>query len=159
MGNEKYRYKCDFYPVDADTAGEELERIEREHGKIRPKTVVDESRPTDACLHPVFEWRDDIAAEKYRCGQAKNLMSNLVRVSVYVSGKQEPVRVRTMIRAFSNVSPAGKEGAYVNTETAMQNEEYRAIILDNAKREMTQLRRKYEDLVDLKAVAHEVFWA
>ncbi|NBR91840.1 MAG: hypothetical protein EBS68_18450, partial [Rhodobacteraceae bacterium] len=42
--------------------GETLADIEERHGVIDPHTVVDESRPKNAPLHPVFEWRDDVAA-------------------------------------------------------------------------------------------------
>jgi hypothetical protein len=40
--------------VDAQTAGEELDRIRQEHGTLEPGTVVDESRPEEAPLHPAL---------------------------------------------------------------------------------------------------------
>ena len=62
------------YGVDAQTAGEELARIKREHRILEPATVVEESRPEEAPLHPVFEWCDPKAAEQWREHQASQLI-------------------------------------------------------------------------------------
>ena len=62
-----YKWKvAGLMPVDAQTAGEELNRIYTKNGALNPADIVDESRPEDAPLHDCFEWRDDVAAEKYR---------------------------------------------------------------------------------------------
>jgi hypothetical protein len=83
MTDTKYSYAIDEadeqFGVDAQTAGEELDRIRRRDGTIRPAVVVNESRPDEAPLHPVFEWRDEVAAEKYREHQATKLVK-VVRV-------------------------------------------------------------------------------
>jgi hypothetical protein len=60
--------------ITAQVAGEELERIHKEHGKLTAPLVVDEARPKDAPLHPVFEWDNETAAEKYRLVQARTLI-------------------------------------------------------------------------------------
>lgn len=77
----------DQYGVDAQTAGEELQRIKRVHGLVHPATVVDESRPEDAPLHPAFEWRDPVAAERFREYQASQLIR---RVRVVPVESDEP---------------------------------------------------------------------
>lgn len=63
--------------VDAETAGSELERIHQKHGALKPKIVVNESRPEDAPLHPVFEWDDFVAAEEWRVHTARNLIRSV----------------------------------------------------------------------------------
>lgn len=70
------------YGIDANTAGEELSRIKRAHGLLHPATVVDESRPEDAPLHPVFEWQDPVAAEHWREHQASQLIRRVRVVPV-----------------------------------------------------------------------------
>lgn len=60
--------------ITAQVAGEELERIREEHGTLTPPLVVDEARPEDAPLHPVFEWNNETAAEQYRLVQARTLI-------------------------------------------------------------------------------------
>ena len=57
--------------------GDTLADIENRHGVIDPHTVVDESRPEDAPLHPVFEWCDEIAAEKWRVEQARRVVRSV----------------------------------------------------------------------------------
>ena len=77
--------------VDAQKAGLELDRIQQKYGAIKPKIVVDEARPDDAPLHPVFEWNDVVAAEEWRVHTARNLVRS---VQVITSDKQvEPVYV------------------------------------------------------------------
>jgi hypothetical protein len=82
--------------VDAQTAGEELDRIRQEHGMLEPGTVVDESRPDEAPLHPAFEWCDPKAAELYREHQATNLIKQ-VRVIVPPRSEEPVVRGRADI--------------------------------------------------------------
>jgi hypothetical protein len=81
--------------VDAQTAGEELDRIRQEHGTLEPGTVVDESRPDEAPLHPVFEWCDPKAAELYREHQATHLIKQ-VRVIV-------PPRLNPVVRGRADI--------------------------------------------------------
>ena len=74
----KYAFKHGVrYSIDAETAGKELARIQKEHGVTTPGAVVDASRPEDAPLHPVFEWRDEVAAEGYRKWQARMLIKSV----------------------------------------------------------------------------------
>jgi hypothetical protein len=81
-------------PVDVQTAGEELDRIRAEYGTLTPPVVVEESRPEDAPLHPAFEWRDPIAAERYREHQASQLIR---RVKVVTPAPERPATVRAEI--------------------------------------------------------------
>jgi hypothetical protein len=63
--------------ITAQDAGDELARIQAEHGSLTPQTVVDESRPDDAPLHPAFEWDDSVASERYRHIQASDLIKTV----------------------------------------------------------------------------------
>ena len=89
--------------VSADIAGPELERVKAEHGALTAELVVDEARSEDAPLHPVFEWRDEVAAEQHRMQQAYRLIRALVVVDevkhterpAYVLVTSEETRTRT----------------------------------------------------------------
>ena len=61
-----YEWKIPKYRLPAQKAGEELERIERKHGVVTPRNVLEESRPGKAILHDLFEWNDSRAAERFR---------------------------------------------------------------------------------------------
>ena len=57
-----------FYHATAEQAHEAFEEIRQRDGKLTPAAVVDSARPEESVLHEDFEWRDDVAAEKYRQG-------------------------------------------------------------------------------------------
>jgi hypothetical protein len=73
----KFRNNTRSTGVDAQTAGEELQRICDKNGCLDAAIVVDESRPADAALHPVFQWDDQIAAEEHRKHQARSLIRSV----------------------------------------------------------------------------------
>jgi tRNA A37 N6-isopentenylltransferase MiaA len=83
--------------------GDTLADIEDRHGVIDPHTVVDESRPEDAPLHPVFEWRDEVAAEKWRLEQARRVVRS---VEIVVDHRSESTQI-----AYVNIQ---SQGGYVS---------------------------------------------
>lgn len=130
--------------IPAQEAGEELERIEREHGNITPELVLDASREESAPLHECFEWDNDVAAEKYRISQAGHIIQNLIVTNI--EGHNTPP-----VRAFVNVGTKQK-GEFVGISIAMQNAETRDYVLENAIRELESFRRKYRHLSELADV-------
>ena len=91
----KFRTGNTLAGVDAQDVGEELERIHAQHGSLKPADIVDESRPEDAVLHPVFEWDDQEAAEEYRKWQARYLVRSVVTVKE--DGKTDSAFVHVQI--------------------------------------------------------------
>lgn len=132
-----------LYPVAAQDAGEELERIYDEHGKIEPAEVVNESRPETAVLHPCFEWRDDVAAEKYREEQARGICRCIV-VTKEEKGK-EPIEVR----AIMNV-----QGEYHPTQVIIQHEDKYNALYQSALRELESFKKKFYILSDIERLKY-----
>ncbi len=142
-------YQCKIkMPVSAQTAGEELERIERKNGVVTPSLVLDASRDEKAPLHKCFEWDNAKAAENYRLVQAGMIIRNVTVVHQQTS--TEPI----ITRAFVNTSErgVGKEGAYISIHAAMSDDEQREFTLQQAIIELKQLKRKYQDLAELADV-------
>lgn len=134
-----YQWKMDgLYSVPAQAAGEELERIYDERGKIDPADVVDESRPETAVLHPCFEWRDDVAADKYREEQARSLVRCIV--TVQESDGAAPVKVRAFFHA---------DEAYHPTAVIIREEDKYEQLVRAALGELASFRRKYSVLSNL----------
>ena len=128
-----YQWKTNgIYPVPAQSAGTELSRIYNERGKLDAADVVDESRPDDAVLHPCFEWRNDVAAEKYREEQARALVRCVVMVQE--ADGQKPVEVR----AFFHV-----QETYHPTSVIIQEEDKYTTLLQRALGELAAFRKKY----------------
>lgn len=133
---------------------ERLEEIERRDGAVTAENVLDDSRPAEAVLHPCFEWKDDIAAEKYRLSQSRKLIGNLVIVKDAGTERSEapkPIEVR----AWSNVSDWRDKGRYVATELALSEEKARENILANARNELEMMRQKYQGLIDFNELLRE----
>lgn len=87
-------YSC---PVDPDTTFAELDRIQTANeGLLRPADVVEESRPDEAPLHPVFTWDDYEAAEKWRQDEARRLIRSVcVVVESQPESEPRPVFIHT----------------------------------------------------------------
>ena len=129
-----YQWKIPVAPVSAQTAGEELERLYRKHGKLDPADVVEESRDAFAPLHGCFEWNDAIAAEKYRVHQAGDIIRALV---ISEDKGEEPRDTRAFVHVRSDYHPI----SVVIDDAAML-----------AEKEMTAFQRKYETLQELSPV-------
>ena len=137
-----YQWKLPgLMPGDAQTGGEELNRIYQEKGRLDAPDIVSESRPESAPLHPCFEWNDTVAAEKYREAQAQGIVRSIV--VVHENQNNEPVEVR----AFLNV-----QETYRPIEVVVNNEEQMADLLKSALAELKAFEKKYATLSRLTPV-------
>ena len=139
-----YQWKIPTYRVDAQAAGLELERIASERG-LTPSAIVEESRNEGAVLHDCFEWRDDVAAEKYREAQAGDIVRNIVTVTSDGNTSSEN------IRAFVSVA-----GDYKPLELVLSVPEHADEMLYRALRELRSFQRKYASLKQLSGVMSEI---
>jgi len=137
-----YKYKlARMYPVPAQEAGTELERIYDKHGALEAAVVVDESRPEDAVLHPCFEWRDPVAAELWRNHQARGIISCIVTVKETRSGEMAPTR------AFFHVSDG-----YTPVDVVLKTPDKQAELKQSALREMKTFQEKFRIISELVPV-------
>lgn len=160
----QWKYGLGTHGVKAQKAGEYFESLEQRDGEIKPETVVDEARPSEAVLHPVFEWDDSKAAEKYRTEQAKSIIGNIVVV------QERPDKMPIITRAVVNVKPAEEVGTpcktddeisygrarYQMVQTALQSPEMSRTVLQNAKTELRRFMSKYRQVNELKRLFAEI---
>jgi hypothetical protein len=126
------------FKVDPDIAAAELERVRSEHeGKLEPKAVVDASRPKEAPLHPVFEWRDKVAAEEYRTWQARHLIKSVRVVKEDESDETLPSYVAVRVDG---------QNYYQNATIALQNVDEWASAVTQAKAKLAAASRALQDL-------------
>ena len=136
-----YKWKLPgIVPVEAQVAGEELDRIYQKYGELQPSTIVDESRVSSAPLHGCFEWNDQTAAEKYRETQAREIVRQITVVS-------ETTNNQPNVRAFVHV-----QSAYHPISKVINNEENMEELLLTALKELSAFRAKYNTLEKLKPV-------
>lgn len=129
------------FKVDANTAGAVCGQLEAA-GNLSAKSLLDASRPKDAPLHSEFEWNDSIAAEKFREGQARNIINHLV---VRLDEKpDEPVR------GFFQITQ--QEPRYTNVNAILTHRDLRAELIQQALEEMAAFQRKYGTLTELAMI-------
>jgi len=144
-----YKWKNRSYPVNAQSAGEFLKQLENKEGCLTPAIIVEYSKKEDDVLYPCFEWQDEIAAQKYRQEQAREILRHLV----VVRHKNEEEK---QVRAFLNVVTKNEEekqsSIFLSVDAVMSNAEYKNYVLQEALRELNAFKNKYNDLHELAKV-------
>lgn len=115
---------------DAQAVGAELEQIE----VLEPKKVVEYARDPSTALHECFEWNDNVAAEKYREGQASYIVRSLVTV-------EEDAPEEFEYRVYEHVVVDGSR-QYVPTRAALQDDELKEQIFQEIGSTIRQARDK-----------------
>lgn len=78
-----YRFKkgITYHGVDAQIAGEELERIRvKNGGKLRPEDIVKSAKLRRSPIHEIFTWDDSAAAHAHRLAEARAFVRTVVIV-------------------------------------------------------------------------------
>lgn len=92
MENFNWRIKGLAKGVNPELAAKELQRITDIYGKITPEIIVNESKPPESILHPIFEWDNKKAAYNYRLQQARVLLNN-IQVNIISDGEKRNISV------------------------------------------------------------------
>ena len=137
-----YRWKSGAHVKgDSQKVGEVCERLDRK-GDLTPQALVKEARKEKSPLHPLFEWDDATAAQKYREVQAGYIIRS---IEVVATGGEQ-------VRAFVSVTVEGGGKVYTDVEAALSEEPTRDEVLQTALAELRAFERKYKDLAELAGV-------
>ena len=142
-----YKWSVPIYPVTAQTAGMELEKIAEKRGSLKPLYVVEESADKNAVLHKCFEWDNKKAADKYRQHQAQDLIRNIVTVKINNVDTEKPIRAFVSFR---------QEQEYVPVTQVFHNPALRENMLKAAIKELEAFRSKYETLTALSELMADI---
>jgi len=127
--------------IDSQTAGEEVERIRvKNGGTLSPRQLWESQRDPDSVLHEAFTWDDQVAGEKYRDIESRQIVKNLK--VVYVNESQE----QASVKAFSSIRTGRTSRVYVETLSAMQDEQTGSEILQEAYNGLVSWRNRWRDL-------------
>ena len=89
---QKVKYKAragaPFKDKDAQRIGEEIEELSVK----QPRTIIEKAKNPNTTLHKYFDWNNNVAGEKWRIQQARNIINHLVEVKV-IEG--EPVEIKS----------------------------------------------------------------
>jgi len=148
---QTYAFRRNYgFGVTAQVAGEELDRIAKENeGVLTPSGVVQESRPRQAPLHPVFEWRDPVAAEQWREHQARNLIASVEIVAV---AEEQPEAEETRRIAYVSVGTQKAGAGYVDSSKIVTDDDVRSKVLQDALSGLHAWRRRYHHLSELAEI-------
>lgn len=134
------------HKLDAQAAGEELERIRTWHnGRLEAVAVVEASRDPGAPLHTAFEWDNAKAADQWRLDQAGTMIRHIAVVIEKPDGEQGSIRAFVSVRR-------DEDRSYTSVAHALSDDELRAQVLQQAWRELEAWRHRYAELVELGKV-------
>jgi len=133
--------------VDPDAFGRTVEALSDMHGGVcPPSAIVDEARPSESVLHPMFEWDDLAAAESYRREQARHHLRELRIVVLDENGEEE--EAQAFVHIVKHDDGVRREG-YRLTTLVLQDESETEQMLDEAKSGLRSWRRRYKHLSEL----------
>lgn len=130
--------------ADPQRIGEALLSIAQSAGgDLEPKAVVDAARSPSSVLHRHFDWDDEVAAEKWRVEQARDLIACLV--SYPLGGNAEPAR------AFHSIATADGR-AYHALDEIRTSADLQERLLAEAERDLLAFQTRYRALKDICAL-------
>jgi hypothetical protein len=148
MSNLTYRWKPGSrFKGDPVPVAKALERIRVKNDGLKAEAVVREARKQTSVLHQYFDWNDSVAAEKWRIEQAGQIIRYIVVVHKGVDEEED-----LCVRAFVSINDEDDEKSYTSIAHAMGDPELREQVLQKAKKELLEWRRRYEDLREFAAI-------
>lgn len=125
----------------------ELHRIEKAHGgRLHKSHVIKAARNAKNPLHSRFTWDRTKGWEKNLLAEAGELISEYTTI---IMVGERPVRTRAMV-SLSTDRSAG--GGYRNVVDVLSNAQMRAVLLDDALRDLAVIQARYRHIVELAEV-------
>lgn len=112
------------------------------------KEIVDKARDESTELHSMFEWNDDIAAEKYRETQAHRIVCSLsiVKVGLNEKGSDENAKPIRLLHHVDSVP------GYVTIQRIMGDDVMHKQLLEQAYADLRAFKVKYSMLKELNDI-------
>ncbi len=135
----------------ANVAGRELDRLTKVNGGLTAENVVGSARARASPLHSFFEWKDSVAAQRYRLEQARHLMRCVV-----VLYDDMPLKTDEPIRAFiafaKHPESLRDDGRYVAMHQILTDAELREQLVDEALAEHIRWEKRYAHLKEIAEI-------
>ncbi len=125
----------------AQPAGEITSLLESK-GMLTAKNLVDISRPEDAELHDYFEWRDDVAAEKYREEQSRYL----IRAIVVIESDDDCEEESEPVKVYYNIEEQDEN--YYSIDTIVKSEDKAEKLYQMAISDLKKFEKRYQVIAD-----------
>ncbi len=139
------------FPADAQVVGETIASIrDANDGMVQAADLVNEARPKQAPLHNLFEWRNGVAAEKFREEQARRVI-RAVR-TVFDETSDEPIETVAFVRVRTEEQGSG----YVSSVRAMTDDDMRSQVLAEARAAIIGWQKRYRHLQELEVIFNAI---
>lgn len=146
-----YKENAIKFAVDAQVAGEELEKLKSKNcGQVTPDDVISVARDENNPLHEVFDWDDASAAKKQRLHIARLLIGSIVVTYKH----HEEVRANYSVK-IGNVTDDKEKRAYVGIEEAVKPD-YEMQFRKEASNHLKVFCKRYESFDYLKTEVQQV---
>lgn len=130
-------FKINKYKVSAEDCYTELQTL----SEITPQNVVNLARNENSKLHNDFEWDNEIAGEKYRLSQAREM------IQLLAFKPKEEINEPTRVYQIST-----EKTVYKPVEVILQNNDEYQNLLKRALLELESFKKRYSNLVELEEV-------
>lgn len=124
---------------------EQLEAVRAKRGELTPPGVVDEARDPAHPLHARFEWDNEVAGERYRLVQARELIQSVRVTYTNPRGKTSDVRGFQSVRRESG-------WVYEPSSEVAQDPVTRSVVLAEMEREWRSLHARYSQFEEFTAM-------
>lgn len=152
----KPQWRINKYHVSAEIADERMKNLDAQYGAVTPELLLDSSREETDVMHPCFEWNDLKAAEKYRVGQAGEMIANLV----YVLVSEDQDEPQPSVRAYVSVAGQKEKGKFKPIVDVLSDAEMRQVLIENALKDLQNFKNRYagiEEFSKLISAIDETF--
>ena len=128
--------------IDAQTVADEIADIGED---VTAEQIVERAKDEGCELHKCFTWDNDVAAEKYRIIEARQIVRHLVREEVNADNEDRPP-----LRVFYKTD---NSGGYKHIErTILRKEDEYQALLARAMAELRAFKAKYSMLEELREI-------
>jgi|SRR5215510_12282059 len=153
MTTTSYRWQTggygNFKRIDPNVVGSVLSHLE-ESGPISPRRVVTAATPDDSPLHPMFDWDDRHAADRWRLEQASQVLGAIA--VVYRDPRNNTPLVTRAFVAIEEQKGMAAAPIWMSTARAMSDGRLRSALIAQALRDVQLLERRYQELSELAEI-------
>ena len=128
--------------IDAQTVADEISEIGE---AVTAEQIVDRAKDETSELHKCFTWDNDVAAEKYRIIEARDIVRHLVREELPDAKEDTPP-----LRVFYKTNN-GEGSKHIERTIIKKEDEYQAL-LARAMMELRAFKAKYSMLEELREI-------
>ena len=128
-----------YFKADPQKVAEEIIALGDE---VSPDQLVEAARDEATELHKCFDWDDQIAAEKWRKQQARQILCYLV------IKEEEPAEESVPVRVFYK----NDSGGYKQSALIFKNDDEYQKLLQAAYAELRAFKKKYSRLQELSEI-------